>query len=133
MTDTRYAVRRALWAVRARVRGMTSTPALHPFADAIDSQDWDTLRTLLAPGFHGVFVHDGRTFDADSFVDFQRAYPGRWRFEVVDHVEAGDRAVARSRVSDGEQVFHVATFATMVDGLSTDLVEVWTEAATGPV
>ncbi|MEP6797348.1 MAG: nuclear transport factor 2 family protein [Lapillicoccus sp.] len=133
MTDTRYAVRRALWAVRARVRGMTSTPALRPFADAIDSQDWHTLRTLLAPGFHGVFVHDGRTFDADSFVDFQRAYPGRWRFEVVDHVEAGDRAVARSRVSDGEQVFHVATFATMVDGLITDLVEVWTEAATGPV
>lgn len=133
MTDTRYAVRRALWAVRARVRGMTSTPALRPFADAIDSQDWDTLRTLLAPGFHGVFVHDGRTFDADSFVDFQRAYPGRWRFEVVDHVEAGDRAVARSRVSDGEQVFHVATFATIVDDLITDLVEVWTEAAAGPV
>ncbi len=112
---------------------MTSTPALQPFADAIDSEDWDTLRTLLAPGFHAVFVHDGRTFDADSFVDFQRAYPGRWRLENVDHVEAGDRAVARSRVSNGEQVFQVATFATMTVGLVSDLVEVWTEAATGPV
>ncbi|WP_295700807.1 nuclear transport factor 2 family protein [Lapillicoccus sp.] len=111
---------------------MPSTPTLRPFADAIDTQDWDTLRTMLAPDFHGLFVQDGRTFDADSFVAFQRDYPGRWRFEVVEHLVSGDRVVARSRVSDGEQVFWVATFATVTDGLVSDLVEVWTEAVTGP-
>lgn len=124
---------RGLWVVGARVSLMPPDATLRPFADAIDTQDWDRLRTLLAPGFHGLFVHDGRTFDADSFVAFQRDYPGRWRFEMVDHVEAGDRAVARSRVSDGSQVFWVATFATLTDSLVSDLVEVWTEAATGPV
>jgi len=111
---------------------MTSAPTLRPFADAIDARDWGTLRTLLAPDFCALFVHDGRTFDADSFVAFQRDYPGRWRFEVVDHVAVGDRAVARSRVSDGDQVHWVASFATLTDELVSDLVEVWTEAVTGP-
>ncbi len=111
---------------------MPSTPTLRPFAYAIDTQDWDTLRTLLAADFHGLFVQDGRSFDADSFVAFQRDYPGRWRFEVVEHLVSGDRVVARSRVSDGQQVFWVATFATVTDGLVSDLVEVWTEALTGP-
>lgn len=117
--------------VGGRVTPMPPTPTLRPFADAIDAQDWDTLRTLLAPDFHGLFVHDGRTFDVDSFVAFQRDYPGRWRFEVVDQLVAGDRVVARSRVSDGQQVFWVATFATLTDGLVSDLVEVWTGAVTG--
>ena len=66
-----------------------------------------------------------------AFVAFQRDYPGRWRFEVVDQLVAGDRVVARSRVSDGQQVFWVATFATLTDGLVSDLVEVWTGAVTG--
>ncbi|MEO7061436.1 MAG: nuclear transport factor 2 family protein [Lapillicoccus sp.] len=111
---------------------MTSAPTLRPFADAIDARDWDALRSLLAPDFHGLFVQDGRTFDADSFVAFQRDYPGVWRFEVVDHVATGDRAVARARVSDGTDTYWVASFATFTDDRLSDLVEVWTEAAGGP-
>lgn len=112
--------------------GHRDPPTLRAFADAIDARDWPHLRRLLSADFHGLFVHTGRSFDADGFVDFQRDYPGVWRFTLVEEVASGDRLVARSRVSDGHETYWVATFATVRDGLVSDLVEVWTEAVRPP-
>jgi hypothetical protein len=47
-------------------------------------------------------------------------------------VSAGERAVSRTRVSDGQQAYHVASFATVRGGLITDLVEVWSESGQLP-
>ena len=106
-----------------------TTSRLASYVRALDEQDWDGLRRLLAPGFRALFVHDGRTFDAEAFVAFQRDYPGAWRVEVVEHLDGPERSVARCRVSDGTDTYGVATFATVTGaGLLADVVEVWTEA-----
>ncbi len=113
---------------------MTAAATLTKFSDAIDRQDWPGLLTLLAPGFAGHYVHDGQRFDRDSFVAFNRAYPGSWRFRWVDVVDAGDRAVGRAEVADGTETYYVASFITVdTAGKITDLTEVWTDAvpATG--
>lgn len=98
------------------------------YAAAIDARDWDGLRALLADGLSARLVHTGEVFDADSYVAFNRDYPGQWRFEVDDLVAAGHRAALRARVSDGNDTYYAAVFATTTDGLLDELVEVWTEA-----
>jgi hypothetical protein len=36
--------------------------------------------------------------------------------------------VSRTRVSDGEQTYHVASFATVDGGRITSMVEVWSQS-----
>lgn len=95
----------------------------------IDEQDWDGMATLLDPGLRAEYVHTGENFDVAGLVRFNREYPGSWGATVEDLVVSGDRAVSRTRVSDGRQTFYAASFATVRDGRIVDLVEVWT----GPV
>ncbi len=111
-----------------------TTPAalIADFWARIDAQDWEGLTTLLAPEFTGHFVHTGERFDRDGFVEFQRGYPGHWRASVDETVQDGDRVVTRTRVSQREETYVVATFATVADGLVTHLVEVWTQAGQLP-
>jgi hypothetical protein len=61
-------------------------------------------------------------------VRVSREYPGRWHAAVEEIVGDGDRAVSRTRVSDGRQTHYAASFATVTDGLITSLIEVWVEA-----
>ncbi|MEL7977347.1 nuclear transport factor 2 family protein [Isoptericola sp. F-RaC21] len=113
----------------------TAAQLLLAFSDRIDARDWEGLSALLAPDFRARYVHTGETFDRDSFVALNRDYPGAWRFEREDVVDAGDRGVLRARVSDAtgasDDVFHVATFATAGnDGLLHEIVEVWADQVT---
>ena len=63
-------------------------------------------------------------------------YPGRWRFEREDIVDAGERGVLRARVTDArgesDEAHFVATFATARNGLLAEIVEVWAEVASVP-
>ncbi|MGI8417819.1 MAG: nuclear transport factor 2 family protein [Nakamurella sp.] len=112
---------------------MTSAQALQRFAETIDSQDWDGLTALLAPGFAGRYVHDGQIFDRDGLVAFNRDYPGNWRFQWEEVLEAGNSAVGRAKVSGNGQTFYVASFIAVDDsGLISELTEVWTDAVTAP-
>jgi hypothetical protein len=118
-------------------RMTTAARLLLRFSDRIDAQDWDGLSALLAPDFRARYVHTGETFDRDSFVALNRDYPGSWRFEHEDVVDAGDRGVLRARVSDATgasgDVYHVATFATAgPDGLLHEVVEVWADEVAEP-
>ncbi len=108
----------------------TSSPdtVLTRYADAMDTRDWTGLRALLAPGFSSRLLHTGESFDADSYVAFNRDYPGRWRFQAEDVVASGERSVLCARVSDAESTYFVAVFATTTDGLLSAITEVWTEA-----
>jgi hypothetical protein len=105
---------------------------LQRFADLIDAQDWDGLGALLAPGFTGRWVHTGETFDGPHFVALNRHYPGSWRFQVEQVVDAGPTAVLMGRVTDETDTYYVATFARSRQGLLTDLTEVWTDAVMVP-
>jgi hypothetical protein len=115
--------------LRHRVGMTDAEDVLRQLWARIDEQDWDGMATLLDPGLRASYVHTGETFDAAGLVHFNREYPGNWRATVEELVVSGDRAVSRTRVSDGRQTFYAASFATVRAGLVVDLVEVWT----GPV
>ncbi|WP_404383936.1 ester cyclase [Knoellia locipacati] len=114
----------------------TAGALLASFADCIDHADWDGLAALLAEDFHCRYVATGEAFDRDGFVAVNRDYPGRWRFERQDLVDAGQRAVLRAKVSDAtgesDEVHFVATFATARSGVLAEVVEVWAEVAEAP-
>ncbi len=98
----------------------------------IDAQDWDGMAGLLDPHLRARYVHTGETFDPGELVRLNREYPGRWHATVEDIVGTGQRAVSRTRVSNGQQTYHVASFVTVRDGMIADLVEVWADSGASP-
>jgi hypothetical protein len=106
-------------------------------AEAIDTQDWEGLTALLAPGFRAVYHHTGEEFDGEQFVALNRDYPGQWRFVRDAMVDAGPTAVLRARVSDATgaspETHYVASFGTVDDaGRLTRLEELWAEVVAPP-
>ncbi len=106
---------------------MTVDQVIQRFADVLDSQDWDGLATLLAQEFTARHTHTGRCFDRRQFVDFNRDYPGSWRFQWEDVISAVDRGAGRAKVFDGRETYYVACFLTVADSRIVELVEVWTD------
>lgn len=94
----------------------------------IGARDWEGLGGLLDPVLVVQYTHTGETFDPAGFVRLNREYPGRWYVTVEDVVGDGERAVSRARLTDGQQTYHVASFATVRGGRITGLVEVWSES-----
>jgi len=111
---------------------MDAGAVLTRLAATIDAHDWDGLPALLHPDFTCRLVHTGETFDRDGWVRFNADYPVFQRFEVQDLVSGADRAVLLGRVTGLDtrgavQVFAVASFATVVGDVVTELTEVWTD------
>jgi len=110
---------------------------LAAFATAIDTADWEGLGALLADDFECRYATTGEIFDKDAFIAVNRDYPGRWRFEREDLVDAGERGVLRARVTDAtgqsDETHFVATFAAARAGLLAKIVEVWAEVASVPL
>ena len=111
---------------------MDAATLLTRLAEVIDAHDWDGLRALLHPAFACRLAHTGEVFDRDQWVRLNADYPGFQRLVVEDLVADGDRGVLRARVTGtgvdgGEQVFVVASFATVLDDLIAELTEVWTD------
>jgi hypothetical protein len=94
----------------------------------IDARDWEGLAGLLDPRLTVSYTQTGETFGPGEYVSVNREYPGRWHAEVEDVVGDAGRAVSRTRVSDGEQTYHVASFATVDGGRITSMVEVWSQS-----
>ena len=112
---------------------MTAGTSLARFAAILDAREWAQLPGILTEDFVAHLVHTGETLDRDGFVALNRDYPIVVRFLVEDLVSTGDRAVLRARVSDGQQTWYVASFATVAaDGRLSDLVEVWADGASEP-
>lgn len=111
---------------------MTTAETLTRFAAILDAREWGALPGILTADFSAHLVHTGERFDRDGFVALNRDYPIVVRFLVQDLVACGDRAVLRARVTDGEQTWHVASFATVAEGRIGELVEVWADAADVP-
>jgi hypothetical protein len=106
-------------------------------AEIIDAHDWEALPDVLHPGFTCRLVHTGEVFDRDQWVRFNADYPGFERLHVEDLVVDGFRGVLRARVTGtdgaGERLeFAVASFATVREGLLSELVEVWADVDQQP-
>lgn len=114
----------------------TAGTLLHAFAACIDAQDWHGLAALLADDFECHYATTSETFDKDAFIAVNRDYPGRWRFEREEVVDAGERGVLRAKVTDAtgqsDETHFVATFAAARAGLLAQIVEVWAEVASVP-
>lgn len=113
-------------------RDMDTAALLTRLAEVIDAHDWAGLPNLLHADFTCKLVHTGEVFDRDGWVRLNADYPGFQRMHVEDLVAADDRGVLRASVigtgPDGaDQVFAVASFATVRDGLLVGLTEVWTD------
>jgi ketosteroid isomerase-like protein len=108
------------------------TEILREYWARIDARDWDGLAQMLDPHLRAHYTHTGEDFDADGLVRFNREYAGEWRATVEEIVGTGDRAVSRARVSNGQQAYHVASFATVQRGRIARLVEVWAESGQPP-
>ncbi|CAM3892675.1 GNAT family N-acetyltransferase [Nocardioides zeicaulis] len=116
---------------------MDAATLLTRLAEVIDAHDWDALASLLDPGFTCRLVHTGEVFDRDGWVRLNADYPGFQRMHVDDLVADGDRGVLRATVvgtadDGGDQLFAVASFATVRDGALVELVEVWTDVGQAP-
>ena len=116
---------------------MDAAALLTRLAEVIDAHDWAGLPALLHEDFTCHLVHTGETFGRDDWVLFNADYPGFQRMVVEDLVGEGERAVLRASVTgtdaDGEdEVFAVASFATVRDGVIHELVEVWAEVDQEP-
>ena len=98
----------------------------------IDAQDWDKITDLLDPAARIRYVHTGEVMDTVGYVQLNRNYPGRWQAVVQDLVSDGERAVSRTYVSDGDEGFWAASFATVRNGAITELTEVWADAGQEP-
>lgn len=111
---------------------MDTAALLTRLAEVIDAHDWAAMPDLLHPDFTCRLVHTGEVFDRDGWVRLNADYPGFQRMLLEDLVCADDRGVLRARVvgtgPDGtDQVFAVASFATVRDGLLVELTEVWAD------
>ena len=116
---------------------MDAATLLTRLVAVIDAHDWDGLPALLHPDFRCRLVHTGEVFDRDQWVRLNADYPGFQRMVREDLVAAGERGVLRARVTGtgaggDEQVFAVASFATVRDGLLVDLTEVWADVDQQP-
>jgi SnoaL-like domain len=100
--------------------------------DLIGAQQWDRISELLDAEVRISYVHTGEVFDGEGFVRLNRDYPGSWHVDVLDTVADGHRAVSRARLSDGQETYWVASFATTRDGRITELTEVWTDGGQEP-
>ncbi|CAB4965173.1 unannotated protein [freshwater metagenome] len=111
---------------------MDTAALLTRLAEVIDAHEWAGLPDLLHPDFTCRLVHTGEVFDRDGWVRLNADYPGFQRMHVEDLVAADDRGVLHAKVigtepHGGDQVFAVASFATVRDGLLAELTEVWTD------
>ena len=118
---------------REQGRGAVDDGALlERFWAAIDRRDWDALTDVLAPDLRVRYLHTGEVFTADEFVRVNREYPGEWAALVEELVVHGDRAVSRTRVSNGSETYFAASFAVVSDGMLAELTEVWTGSVDVP-
>ena len=106
-------------------------------AEVIDAHDWAGLPALLHEDFTCHLVHTGERFGRDDWVRFNADYPGFQRMVAEDLVCDGGRGVLRATVTgtdaDGEdEVFAVASFATVRDAVIHELVEVWADVDQEP-
>ncbi len=116
---------------------MDAAALLRRLSDVIDAHDWEALPGLLHPDFTCRLVHTGEVFDRDGWVRLNADYPGFQRLHLDDLVADGDRGVLRATVvgtgaAGDDELFAVASFATVRDGALVELVEVWADVGQQP-
>lgn len=111
---------------------MSAGATVRAFWEAMNGNDWAGVAArFLAPGFTAIWPQSGEVIEgAADFAKVNAAFPGQggWRFEVIEVVEQGDRAVSDVRVTNGGTVARVVTFHEVADGRIRAQREFWPDA-----
>ncbi len=95
-----------------------------------DAAEFEAVLPLMHPDFKAWMPNTHEHYpDAQSFVAFNRAYPGQWRISVQDIRELEHEVISVVRVFDPEDTvsFHAISFFGFQEGLIVSLKEYWSE------
>lgn len=96
--------------------------------EAMEARDWALARTLISDNATIDWTETGERFVGQRFIDVNEAYPEGWTIDVVEVLDAGDRAAAQVRVTLGDETFWCAGFYSVDDGRITGGTEHWVTA-----
>ncbi len=96
--------------------------------EAMEARDWALARTLISDDATIDWTETGERFVGQRFIDVNEAYPEGWTIDVVEVLDAGDRAAAQVRVTLGDETFWCAGFYSVHDGRITGGTEHWVTA-----
>lgn len=95
-----------------------------------DAAEFESVLPLMHPNFKALMPNTQEQYpDAQSFIAFNRAYPGRWRIHVAELRTVAHEVISVVRVFDpeGTASFHAISFFGFQDGLIVSLKEYWSE------
>ncbi|MGO1080106.1 nuclear transport factor 2 family protein [Inquilinus sp. CA228] len=100
---------------------------------AFDARDWSRALGLLADDFVADWPQTcERVRGADAFIALNANYPGRWRCHLQELIQAGERAVSRVLLTDGNDIVHAVSLYRLRDGQITEAVEVFADSGEPP-
>lgn len=100
---------------------------------AFDARDWARALGLLSDDFVADWPQTSeRVRGADAFIALNANSPGRWRCHLQELIQAGERAVSRVLLTDGNDIVHAVSLYRLRDGQITEAVEVFAESGEPP-
>ncbi len=107
---------------------------IHRYWASADARDWETFASVLAPEIrYDLPQTRERIHGRDSYLQFNREYPGDWRLTVDQVLVDGERAVSRTSFSVAGETQQAVTFFEFDDaGLVTSVTDFWPETYEPP-
>ena len=93
---------------------------------AFDTRNWAQALGLLADDFVADWPQTSeRIRGADAFIALNANAPGRWRCHLQELIQAGERAVSRVLITNGEDVVHAISIYRLRNDQITEAIEVF--------
>ncbi|MGI6392283.1 MAG: nuclear transport factor 2 family protein [Candidatus Izemoplasmatales bacterium] len=104
---------------------MDKIAVVNHFWYLFDRQDWDGLKRLFHPECKIAWPNTSDDFTPEEYISLNRKYPGSWKIEVEDVIEAKTKAISVVRIKskDSCRSLRGIGFFTFEDGLIYHLLE----------
>lgn len=104
------------------------------FWEYIDSAQFDELISVMSKNAVVWCPNTREVYrSAKAFIDFNKAYPGRWFADVEKAEMIGDETVTVSKVYDESGTsFYCISFFKLEDGLIAEITQYWGENSVPP-
>ena len=99
--------------------------------ELFEARRWDDAGELLHEDFVAEWPHSlERMRGRANFIELNRNYPEGWTIRVDRIVARGDEVVSEVTVTQGDAMFHAASFFQVRDGKLVRAREYWVERGT---
>ncbi len=104
------------------------------FWEYIDTAQFDELGSIMSKDAVVWCPNTKEVYrSAKAFIDFNKAYPGRWFADVEKAVIAQGEAITVSKVYDERGTsFYCISFFKFADGLISEIIQYWSENSDPP-